>query len=185
MEATDAELVTQAIAGSRAAFDELVARHRQRATAAAIHLLGDVHGAEDMVQESFLAAFERIRSLRDPRRFSAWFHCILQRKCTRHRKQMGVMASLEELPEPAAPEPEDESLTELVHDVLPALNNLPLVHREILAARYLGEMNYKEIAEMLGLSVNTVRVRCFRAKMKLREVLKRTRAVPQRGGVQA
>ncbi len=177
-----AELVARAMAGDRAAFDELAQQYRRRATAVAIHLLGDLHGAQDVVQESFLAAFERIHTLRDPARFASWFHCILRRKCLRYRARRSADASLDDVPEPVAREG-DGRTRELLEEILPALNSLPLAFREVLAARYLSEMSYEEIAQMLGISQSAVRVRCFRAKVRLRELLRRKGIGAPRGGM--
>ena len=72
----------------------------------------------------------------------------------------------DDVPEPTenGPEPQSSEITSL-------LSALPQDSREILAARYLHDMSYAQIAEMLGVSVGNVRVRCHRAREALRELL--------------
>lgn len=160
-------MVRQALRGDRSAYAELVHAHQARALAAAHHLCGDFETAQDLTQEAFVAAYRSLPSLRDPAAFGAWLHGIVRNLCRKHlAHRPPPAASLEQdpVPEPAAPP--DQSV-----EIASLLQALPLADREILAARYLQELDYEEIAAMLGLTVNNVRVRCFRARQALRAAL--------------
>lgn len=165
---TDAELVRAVRDGETEAFALLVERYQDRVLASAFHLLGDRDSAEDIAQDTFVAAFRQIRRLREPERLSAWLHGICQRLCYKYLRRHSRMTSQEtERFEtiPALPDKIDEP-----GELCLLLNELPAQYRQVLAARYLEDLEYEEIAAMLGTTVNNVRVRCHRAKNKLREL---------------
>lgn len=160
-------MVRQALRGDQNAFATLVATHQARALATAHHLCGDFDTAQDLAQEAFISAYRGIAGLREPAAFGPWLHGIVRNLCRRHlSRRPPPAASLEQDPvaEPSVPPDNTVEVTSL-------LQTLPLADREILAARYLQELDYEEIARMLGISVNNVRVRCFRARQALREAL--------------
>ncbi|MCE5239012.1 sigma-70 family RNA polymerase sigma factor [bacterium] len=160
-------MVRQVLRGNRSAYADLVEAHQGRALACAHHLCGDFETAQDIAQEAFVQAYRSLHNLHDPAAFGAWLHGIVRNLCRKHlAKQPPPMASVEQdpVPEPAAPPDRTVEMDSL-------LQTLPLADREILAARYLQELDYEEIARMLGISVNNVRVRCFRARQALRAAL--------------
>jgi RNA polymerase sigma-70 factor (ECF subfamily) len=165
--AQDAKMVSQVLRGNQSAYADLVQAHQGRALACAHHLCGDYEAAQDIAQEAFVTAYRSLPNLHDPAAFGAWLHGIVRNLCRKHHaRQQPPMASLEQdpVPEPAAPPDTTVEMDSL-------LQTLPLAEREILAARYLQELDYEEIAQMLGISVNSVRVRCFRARQALRAAM--------------
>ncbi len=165
----DGELVLRAKSGDRGAFDELARRHRRALTAAAVHLLGDLNGAEDAVQDALATAYERLETLREPERFRQWMHTIVHRACL--RGQAGKTrreVPINPLPDIAV---YDHETPEGDSEVLKAINSLPQSYRDILAARYLSELTYEEMARHFGVAEGAVRVRVFRAKQRLRSAL--------------
>ena len=149
-------------------FDDLVAQYRRPLTAAALHLCGDREAAQDAVQETFLAAYQGFPQLRDTDRLGAWLFAILRRKVSGARRAHRAEA---ELPEdyPAPPSDDPDALVSAV--VREQLANLSREDREILAGHYLLGLSYREIGGALGLKEGTVRVRCFRAKERMRGLL--------------
>ncbi len=167
---TDAELVVRARRGDRAAFDVLVERHRRTLTAAALHLVRDLDRAEDAVQEGLTVAYERLADLRDPARFRQWVHTVVHRACLRGpwgNRRVTLHDALPDIPCETAP------LCESENQILRAIHELPQSYRELLAARYLAELDYSELAELFGIAEGAVRVRVFRAKKRLAAVLAR------------
>ena len=157
-------LVEATLRGEMEAFAQLVRAYQSSLVASACHLLRCADDAEDLAQETLLTAYQRLRELHDPDRFRPWLFSILRRKCLDHlRAPHAHELSLETCAEiPATPAIfADDELREL-------LNRLPLADREVLAARYLSELEYEEIASALGCSVNTAYVRCKRARERLR-----------------
>lgn len=168
----DAELVSRALLGETEAFSCLVDRHRHAMLASARQLVADPDQAVDLAQEAFIEAFRSLRNLRDPANFRPWLFGILRNRCRKHIARRRLVAvPLDEETDIAAPmavaEEEDEDLGR----IRAALDRLPPRYREVLTAHYLADMDYEEIALALGSSVNNVRVRCCRARERLRQLL--------------
>ena len=164
----DAQMVKRTLRGDHQAYGELVRAHQGRVLAAARHLAGDEEAAQDLAQEALVEAYRSLANLRDPAAFGAWVYGITRNLCRRYlARRPPAEDSLERdpVPEPSAPPEEPRS------EVLAALRGLPLEHREVLAARYLQELDYAEIAGMLGITPGNVRVRCCRARQALRAAL--------------
>lgn len=148
-------------------FESLVRNYREPLTKAAYHLCGDRDAACDIVQETLLSAYRGFGSLRAPEKAGAWLYAILRRKALAHRRRRrpDVM-----LVEPSVPGPEDAG--SLVRGLLvEQMRRLSEEDREILAGKYLMGLSYRELADSLGVKEGAIRVRCFRAKERLREVL--------------
>jgi RNA polymerase sigma-70 factor (ECF subfamily) len=113
-------------------------------------------------------AFRQMGRLRDPNRVGAWLHGIVQRLCYKWLRKNSRVSSveIESFEQLAAPEVKLDEPGELCH----LLNELPVQYRQVLAARYLEDLEYEEIAEQLGTTVNNIRVRVHRAKNRLREL---------------
>jgi RNA polymerase sigma-70 factor (ECF subfamily) len=170
VERPDAELVAAARAGDPAAFGDLVARYQRSVLASARHLVGDADDAEDVAQESFVQAFRSLRKLREPERFRAWLYGILRRISLKHLSRRGwaVLVSHEQVADaPITADPDNGRDTALLAE----LRRLPTSYREVLAARYLQGLTYREIAQALGTSEGNIRIRCLRARQRLRAIL--------------
>ena len=171
MAATETALVVRAQRGDQGAFTELVARHHTRLIAAARALVGHGDAAEDVSQDAFVEAYRGLPRLQRPDRFGAWLFGIMRHKALNHLRSAGREVPLSWAADQADPAPAQPAADPSL-DLRQRLRELPERDREILAARYLQELSYDEIAETLGVSVNTVRVRCFRAKQRLRVLLR-------------
>jgi RNA polymerase sigma-70 factor (ECF subfamily) len=132
--------------------------------------VGDADAAQDLAQDAFVDAYRSLRTLKDPDRFRAWLHGILHHKCSKHLARSARGPVLLESVDPAPPVALHDPLTEIT---LSALNRLPDDCRSLLAARYLQELSYEEMASALGATVNSVRVRCCRAKARLRALVEK------------
>ncbi|HOF87055.1 MAG TPA: sigma-70 family RNA polymerase sigma factor [Armatimonadota bacterium] len=160
----DAALIEATLRGDVEAFGRLVQRYQHALVAAARHLTRHAEDAEDLAQEALVDAYRHLRSLKDRTKFRGWVFGILRHKClTALKRRKPEPVSLDECAELPALSP-----AEIGGDLADLLDSLPLASREILAARYVQELSYEEIAEALGTSVNTVRVRCCRARERLR-----------------
>ncbi len=164
--ATDRVLVEATLQGDVEAFGQLVRRYQSSLLTSAYHLLHHAEDAQDLAQEALLEAYQQLRQLRDGEKFRPWLFTILRHKCLRYLQRHPDELSLDACPEiPATPfEAGDEAIAHL-------FARLPLADREVLVARYLNEMPYGEIAQLLGCSVPTAYVRCKRARERLRTLL--------------
>jgi RNA polymerase sigma-70 factor (ECF subfamily) len=180
---TDGELVAATLAGERAAFGDLIDRHRPRTVALARRLLRDPLEAEDVVQEALLQAYLGLEDLRAPERFGAWLGGIAANLAKmRLRARSRGFASLEELAGGrrvppgllAAPEPGPEQVAE-AHELLRlvriAVDALPAGQRDVVLMHDVDGLSCQEIAALLGRSTGAVRVRLHRARRELRETL--------------
>lgn len=162
----DNALIEATLQGNVEAFGKLVSKYQHALVAAARHLARCSDDAEDLAQEALVDAYRNLRALKDRDRFRAWLFGILRHKCLTYlQRRRPDNLPLDDFAE-SLPTPTPDHGAELA-DLLDAL---PLAQREILAARYLQELSYEEIAEALGTTVNVVRVRCCRAREHLREL---------------
>lgn len=162
----DAALIEATLSGDVEAYGVLVRKYQHLLVASARHLTRSTEDAEDLAQEALVDAYRNLRTLRDRAKFRAWLFGILRHKCLTYLQRRGpehlpLDTMADSLPAPA---PEDGA------ELADLLDGLPLAYREILAARYVQELSYAEIAEVLGTTVNVVRVRCCRARERLREI---------------
>ncbi len=175
---TDAQVVKRVLGGDAEAYALLVERHESFAIATAHHLTGDPEAAQDLAQEAFIDAYRSLSQLREPAKFAAWLLGILRNKCrTFLARRQPETVPLDEAPAPQTdgPEPQEGPLVAL-------LSQLPLADREVLAARYLGELSYSEIARTLDTTVNNVRVRCCRARQRLRTLFEEAQSQTVQAG---
>ena len=194
----DATLVRQVAAGSQAALGELYDRYVDAVFAAASRLTSDRQVAEEVVQETFLALWNRAE-LYDPSlgSLSAWLHTIARNRTVDRLRAAGRRPNLIPLssaagtdePDGAALDrlvaagsviggaavglgPEGElAATELQHVLRDALAVLPEAERTAIVLAYREELTQTEIAERLGWPLGTVKTRTRRALLRLREVL--------------
>jgi len=159
-------LVRSAQGGDRAAFAELYRRH-----ARAVHgiLLSRVAAVdvEDLVQDVFMQAMERLGSLLDPAAFAAWLAAIARNRAADHWRRRVVHV---ELPDQLAGPGETRDRTEALA-ALAAIRSLPEAYRETLTLRLVEGMTGPEIATCTGLTEGSVRVNLHRGMKALRERL--------------
>jgi RNA polymerase sigma-70 factor (ECF subfamily) len=170
----EAALVERVRVGDAAAFDELAGRYLRRAFSVAYRLMGQREDAEDLVQEAFIAVLEKIHTFQAGRAFSPWFFRILVNRGINARKSR-TLRQVDDIPERAAsalPSPEREAeRAELRGGVTAALESLPDRQRTIVRLFELEGFGSPEIAQILGISENTVRWHLHEARKTLRLAL--------------
>ncbi|MCS6918738.1 MAG: sigma-70 family RNA polymerase sigma factor [Fimbriimonadales bacterium] len=170
---TDEQLATRAKAGDSQAMEELYLRYRQPVFRIVYRSTRNIDEAEDIVQDVFLKAFERLHTFREQSRFSTWLMRIALNLCTdRARMRQRRQDLLEREAEhklawshPDAPDPLETAQQNAFNEAFyTALNQLPDHHRQLIVLRDLEEMDYEQIAEILGASVGAVKLRVMRAR---------------------
>ena len=172
---SDAELVARLRRGSRDAAGQLAERYLRPSRAVALAIVGEVPAAEDVAQDAFVYAMDRIDDLRDPARFGGWLMQIVRnrsRNQVRDRKSDRHVA-LDRVPFPSGePSPEREAeRSELRERLLVALAELPEERREVVLLHDLEGWTHREIAERLDLPHGTVRSHLHYARRAMRELL--------------
>lgn len=165
---TPAEAVPLA---SSAQIQRLISEHHARLYRYAYRLTGSAADAEDITQQTFLTAHQRLDQLRDESKAGSWLTAILRTtflKSVRRRRPVDA-SSLEldvgEIPADATDDPIDREQLQA------ALNDLSDDYRVVLLMFYFEQSSYKEIAEQLDLPIGTVMSRLSRAKGRLRAAL--------------
>ncbi len=166
---SDKDLVGQVLSGRTDAYAQLVERHIRGAHAIAYARVGNVPDAEDAVQEAFLRALEKLRSLRDPAKFGSWLLTIARHEAVRLSTERARSTS-DSTPADTAHTP-DAGAREMNALVREQVLRLPDQHREILLLHYFAGRTTREIAELLDLRQGAVLKRLQRAREQLTETL--------------
>ena len=162
-------LIEQGVS-SRAAFDEMYQRHSARIFTYCRRILGDASLAEDMFQETFVRFFETAKTEREMTNLPAYLLRIARNLCLgEKKKQQRQMVSFEEF-RFASHDASYES-TELIQLVETALETLKEDYREAYVLKEFLGMSYNEIADVTGATLPIVRIRIYRAKTQIREIL--------------
>ena len=169
-----------------AAFAELVVRFQHRLVAVMHHVVGSAHEAEDLAQEAFLRVYRTRKKYRPRAKFSTWLFTIannLALNALRDRKRRPALPLQVEESGPFGPgtpevvasrdAPPAQGLQqqELADEVRRALDGLGERQRVAIVLNKFEDMNYAEIAEVMGLTGKAVKSLLSRARTKLREAL--------------
>ena len=178
----DVQLIHAVLSGDDSAFNTLVEKYQKSVHALAWGMIGDFHYAEEITQDTFLRAYQKLSTLKDLSQFSGWLRVIAKRLCfnwLRKQKSEKQSQSLEDTPMEEIAESvyashvleqrETEATEHRLEIVKKLLDKLPEGERTVMTLYYLGEMTTKEISKFLGVSVETIRTRRYRARERLRE----------------
>jgi RNA polymerase sigma-70 factor, ECF subfamily len=170
----DAVLLRRVRRGDLEAYGDLVRRHSRRAYSIAYGVLLQRQDAEDVVQDAFARALERIEDVDSSRPFHPWFYRIVVNMAISFRRARSVRRT-SDLPDQlssAADGPERQAeLSRLRHQLVRALDHLPEQQRQIVLLSDVEELSSSEIGEILQMPAGTVRYQLHRARHALREVL--------------
>ncbi len=150
--------------------DQLVAHYHGDVYRYAFRLSGRVQDAEDLCQQVFLIAQQRLNQLRDPRSARAWLLAITRSQyCRLCRRKRPILAEDSEVALDAIAEEVPEEIdAEALELALASLDN---AHRTVLLMFYIEQMSYRSMAEELGVPIGTVMSRLSRAKARLRQMV--------------
>ncbi|MFP3940877.1 MAG: RNA polymerase sigma factor [Thermoanaerobaculia bacterium] len=182
---TDAELVERALEGSEDAFTELVARYERPVFTLVLRMVRDRPVAEELAQEAFLKAFDRLASYDRSRKLSSWLFKIAHNAAIDHlRRQRLATVSLDEPVGDEADAPartvEDRDAetpadvaerAALSRALTRAVGGLRPEYREVVLLRFQAGLEYGEIAEATGHPLGTVKTYIHRARKELAALL--------------
>ena len=179
----DLEIIEITLGGVSEAFGELVEKYQERLYNSIVHLFGP-RDAEDVVQETFIKAFQKLQTFRGTSSFYSWIYRIGFNTAVSHRRRLDrtlpptSLDGLEEAVGSQFPDHEkrpDEVLEEKdrARQLQNALNALSETHRTILILREVELLSYEGIADVLSIRVGTIRSRLHRARVCLKEELNR------------
>ena len=180
MKYDDSELIQQTLDGDEQAFTTLMKKYQKQVHALAWQKIGDFHIAQEIMQDTFLTAYQKLSTLANPNRFAGWLYVITNRKCIAwHRKKKPQPQSLEdtadvELEEAYYSDYMSKQREDAAHQkrrdmVQKLLNTLQESERTVVNLYYIAEMECEQIGKFLGVSPNTVRSRLHRARNKMKK----------------
>ncbi len=180
MKNDDVQLIQRVLAGDDTAFSALVGKYQKQVHALAWRKVGDFHIAEDITQETFLKAYQRLSTLKEPQSFASWLYVITANHCNtwlrkrRLRTQSLETASgaeLEKATYSGYVSAENERTTaEAQREVVKKLlGKLKESDRTVITLYYFGGMTYEEISKFLGVSVGAIKNRVYRAQERLKK----------------
>lgn len=180
MERSDEALAVAARGGSEEAFRILVERYERPVFGLLLRIVRRVETAEDLAQETFLKAYRALGRFDPERKFSSWLFKIAHNAALDALRRDGheplsldaPLSDGEEPPElPADPKAENPferaAGRDLGRALEGALRRLKPQYREILLLRFVEELSYEEMAEVLGVPLGTVKIHLFRARRDL------------------
>lgn len=176
MERSDADLVTAARGGDRAAVEELLARYEPNIYRFGLRMCGNEDAAREVLQETLLAAFRHLPGFRGDAALSTWLYQIARSFCIKERRGQHPTSSLNddgaiELVDPA-PQPDARAHAREIGKALSrAIAVLPPEQREALILRDVEGLSAEQAAEVAGIEVGALKSRLHRARTALRTEL--------------
>ena len=182
MQHSDDKLVQLTLEGDHDAFTALVEKYQSQIHALVWRKIDDFHIAEDITQEVFLTAYQKLATLAHPDRFAKWLYVIANNLCVTWLRKQAAQPQLESL---TSTDPEE--LAELCYAEYTAqqqaesgkesdraliqklLDKLREADRTVIRLYYLAEMTCEEISKFLGVSQNTIKSRLSRARKRLKK----------------
>ncbi len=180
MKNEDADMIQRTLAGDNNAFSELVKKYQKQVHALVWRKTGDFHLAEDITQDTFLKAFQRLHTLKEPHSFAGWLYVIATRRyLSWHRKKRRHTQALEKIDTPITnkdaysrhvaeeqAQTTDKAQQEVVKKLLAELKESD---RTVITLHYFAEMTCEQMSEFLGVSANTIKSRLRRARNRLKQ----------------
>jgi RNA polymerase sigma-70 factor, ECF subfamily len=176
----DRRLIAECLGGRREAFSELVTRYQARLYNAALRLVDNSEDAADVVQDSFLNAFQSLHTFKGDAELFTWLYRIAFNTAVSLRRKRRAVLSLNGSGENGI-DPYDPSEYVRPGSVLErsedeaqlqsALTRLSSEHREVLLLKDIEGLKYEDIAEALAVPIGTIRSRLHRARLELRNLL--------------
>ncbi len=175
-------LIRAAQSGDRDALIALLREIETHVYRTAYYILNNEQDAMDAAQEALIRIYTKINSYEEKAQFKTWVQRVVTNICIDKFRRAKSSVSIEEhdMVFPTDNNVEEEVMASYAaKDIREAINRLPEHHRTVVVLRYLQDFSYTEIADSLGLPLNTVKSYLFRARRQLQTLLKEY----QKGGV--
>lgn len=182
---TDSELIHQILDGNIQMFRLLIDKHKKQVISVCYGFTQSLPDAEDIAQEVFVEVYESLESFRNDAKFSTWIYRIAVNKSLnfiRKEKRRKIFKSFDDMlfgkksqpiePIDETPLPDDITNPEApFNDLKAALEKIPKNQRVALTLYTYQELSYKQISEIMGISLSSVESLIFRSKKSLRKIL--------------
>lgn len=183
---SEEQLIRRAQQGDNDAFEELLLLHQKKVYNRCLRMSANPDDALDLSQEAFLRAWRSLGQYQFEANFSTWLFRLTSNICIdflrrkKRRQETSLTESYDDSDEgaelsvpDAQPGPEQQAMTnETKIELARAMEQLSPEHREILQLRVIEDLQYEQIADILGVRVGTVKSRLARARLSFRKILK-------------
>jgi RNA polymerase sigma-70 factor (ECF subfamily) len=184
MERTEAELITAAVQGDPASFEPLIQKYSPRVFATARRYARLEREVEDIVQEVWIKAYQKLASFRGDAPFEHWLMRMAVRTCydflrSHQRNRESAFSEISDEEDnwlerfAAAPESASEEAAAAKQLIQRILDQMSPAGKLIITLLEIEERSVKEIADLTGWSVPLVKVRAFRARAEMKKILAR------------
>jgi len=183
---TEAEAIERAKSGDAECFEALYGFHKRRVYSLCLRMTGNTAEAEDLTQEAFLQLYRKLGTFRGESAFSTWLHRMTVNVVLMQLRKKGLpQVSLDEVMEPQHEDgpkkdigAQDNVLAGSIDRVNleRAVENLPPGYRIVFVLHDVEGYEHNEIAEMMGCSIGNSKSQLHKARLKLRDMLKLSRA---------
>ena len=166
-------LILRCQMGDKAALVGLIERYQRPLRYFISRLLDDAQASEDILQDTWLTVIGRIHGLKKPETFSVWLYRIARNKIYHQLRKKKVWSELNEnIPAPNENEDDIVSLED-VAKLHMCLKELRPEHQEVLMLRFLEQMSYQQISQVVNCNLGTIRSRIYYAKLALKKELEK------------
>jgi RNA polymerase sigma-70 factor (ECF subfamily) len=172
----DAQLVARSLKQDQEAFGQLIDRHAATIVNLAYRMVGNRAEAEDLAQETFLAAFKSLSTFRADAKFSTWLYRIATNKCKdwlrvkrpgQGLQDVDVNEALDvHVAEDRTPE-RLLSQQQVAQELEQAIQRLPPLYREAFVLKHVEGLSYEEMQEILGVNGDTLKMRVYKGRVQL------------------
>lgn len=172
---TDEDIVTKIIGGDIDAYGELMSRYEQKLLRYVIYLTREQISAADVVQDTFIKAYQNLRGFNSKYKFSSWVYRIAHNEAMNAIKKERHINRNVEIENISETNHESDIINKIDQKILNTnlkicLDDLDNKYREILMLQYFENMKYSEISDVLRIPIATVGVRSARAKARLKRI---------------
>lgn len=169
---TDLELVERVKAGDKSSFSELVKRHQRGLLRLSLRFMKDMDIAQDVVQESFIKAYEKLNSFEGRASFKSWlFQIAVNTARNKIRENRHETTDIENVHLAVGAVAESNLVHSVVSDIIIVeVGKLPFKQRTALVLRVYEDLSFKEIAEVMECPYDTAKANYRHALLKLRRV---------------
>jgi len=165
-------LVARVLNGETDAFEDIVNRYERTIFNLVYRMTHNYEDARDITQSVFLKAYENLSSYNPSFKFFSWLYRIAINECLNHNNKRKKVDQLDWDPPVREKNPEERAASgELSEQISSALMLLKMPYRTVLVLKHFNDFSYREISEILGIPVKTVKSRLFTARRLLRDQL--------------
>ena len=172
----DAQLVARSLAQDHEAFGQLIERHASAIVNLGYRMVGNHAEAEDLAQETFLAAYKSLSTFRADSKFSTWLYRIAANKCKDWLRvkrpgqgrydldadeTLDLYVTEERTPEVLL------SRQQVAQELEKAIQRLPPLYREAFVLKHVEDLSYEEMEEILGVNGDTLKMRVYKGRVQL------------------